>query len=380
MKKNNNENCKIRKTILTAALALLAVLLIYSAIGEPFSVLLRKTLVGLFTVLIAFAVAYLLNKSVIMTEKAMIAIGFRPMSKVTRVLSISVCLIFFIGSVALLLGITLPAVAGNLEKLISDIPLSRDSLESYFERLQELFPILKNVNFDEIAATAEEKVRSMLPELYSLLADVTVRLASGLGVAATVLLIAVFAVYEKENLTHYSGVILSDILGERRYFKTACALKCVDVICDGYFSGKLFESMVVGTLNVFLYLLFGVPYAAFASLVISVFYIIPYVGGYIALAPVALTIFLVSPAKALTAVIISVTVINVSGLFISPLILQSKLNVSPLCVIISVVIGGAVAGIIGVLLATPVAAILILFFNLFFFQKKSRKTTPTIDK
>lgn len=133
----------------------------------------------------------------------------------------------------------------------------------------------------------------------------------------------------------------------------------------GFVSGNLFISLVAGIFSFILLTLLGVPYAFPLAVLIALFDLIPMVGASIATILVALVVMTVGiPA---TIIFVSAMIIyqNVEGHAIIPLVYSRTVSLSPLLVLVATVIGADLGGILGVLLAIPVAAIVqILFLEL----------------
>lgn len=124
----------------------------------------------------------------------------------------------------------------------------------------------------------------------------------------------------------------------------------------GFVTGNLLISLIAGTVALITLLILDVPYAFALAALMALFDLIPLVGaalGTIVIALVALT-------QGLLAAVIVVVVLLVyqllEGHFIQPLVYSRVISLSPFLIILASVIGAELAGIVGVLLAIPVAA------------------------
>ena len=108
----------------------------------------------------------------------------------------------------------------------------------------------------------------------------------------------------------------------------------------------------------------GVKYAVLLGFTIGLFNMIPYFGAIIAVAISAL-ITLITGGVSQTIVMLIVVVIlqQIDANIINPKIIGDSLKISPLIVIISVTIGGAYFGVIGMFLAVPIAAVFKILVN-----------------
>jgi predicted PurR-regulated permease PerM len=86
---------------------------------------------------------------------------------------------------------------------------------------------------------------------------------------------------------------------------------------------------------------------------------IPYFGPVIGAIPVVIVTLFYSPMKAFMVAIYILILQQVDGLIIGPKILGDKVGVGPFWIIVSVLVGGNIMGVWGMLIAVPIAAVII---------------------
>jgi predicted PurR-regulated permease PerM len=122
--------------------------------------------------------------------------------------------------------------------------------------------------------------------------------------------------------------------------------------------GQLVSMLVLGTqITIGLYLL-GIPMALALGLLSAILTFVPYVGPIIATVPAVLVGLSVSPTKALYVLILSVAVQNVEGYLITPAIHQKAVSLPAGLTVAFQVFMALVAGPLGIILATPLLAVL----------------------
>ncbi len=84
----------------------------------------------------------------------------------------------------------------------------------------------------------------------------------------------------------------------------------------------------------------------------------PYVGPYIGIIPALLVAIIVSPEQAFWTIIVVLVVQQVDGNLVYPNVIGKSLNIHPLTIIIILLAAGHIAGLIGMILAIPIYAIL----------------------
>jgi predicted PurR-regulated permease PerM len=127
----------------------------------------------------------------------------------------------------------------------------------------------------------------------------------------------------------------------------------------GYVTGNLLISVIAGVASGIAIWLTGVPFAAALALLVGIFDLIPLAGATIAAVVVVLVALAANGVTA--AVILAVFFIvyqQVENHLIQPLVYGRTVQLSPLAVLVSVLVGAELAGVLGALAAIPVAGAL----------------------
>ncbi len=146
-----------------------------------------------------------------------------------------------------------------------------------------------------------------------------------------------------------------------RYFEIT--LNLVDRLgheLAGYIRGWLLDSFVVGILMIIGYFIIGMEYAFVLGVVAGITNLIPYVGPVAGIVPAVIIAVLQGGNSALVVNIIILTLVIqlVDNTAIQPWAFATAVNMHPLSVLIIVLIGNEFGGIIGMLLAIPIATII----------------------
>ena len=113
------------------------------------------------------------------------------------------------------------------------------------------------------------------------------------------------------------------------------------------------------------YTLIGHPNALMLGTLAALGNLIPYFGGIITNVIAAVTAFVISPALFIKTCIVFLVFSAVDGYIINPFVYGNSNQVHPLVVIISVFAGGALFGVLGIVISLPVAIIAIATFKYF---------------
>ena len=132
-----------------------------------------------------------------------------------------------------------------------------------------------------------------------------------------------------------------------------------------YLNGLALDLAIQGAISAVALYLIGVPYALVLGAFVSLTALIPYIGAWLGAIPAVIVAFTVSPTAVILTAVVFVVIQQLEGNFLMPKIQGQSLNVHPVLVFLSVIIGGGLAGLVGVLLAVPTLAVLRVLFDFF---------------
>jgi predicted PurR-regulated permease PerM len=145
----------------------------------------------------------------------------------------------------------------------------------------------------------------------------------------------------------------------------------------GYVSGNLAISVIAGGLTTIVLLIMGVPYAIALGLIVAFLDLIPLAGATIAAIIVGTVAFIHSIPAGIVVIVFFIVYQQIENHFLQPVVYGRTVQLSPLVVLFSVLVGAAVAGIIGALAAIPVAgAIQVLVRDWLRHRREALVVTP----
>src|SRR5215217_8049294 len=123
----------------------------------------------------------------------------------------------------------------------------------------------------------------------------------------------------------------------------------------GYVTGNLFISVIAGVASTLVLLLLGVPYAVALGLLVGILDLIPLAGATIAAIIVVTVGLLHTIVAGIVLIVFFVVYQQIENHVLQPVVYSRTVQLSPLAVLISVLVGAELAGILGALAAIPVA-------------------------
>ena len=255
-------------------------------------------------------------------------------------------LVFVIGSLALVAAMLLmvPPLLAQLLDLIADAPKGRARIVKSLGGYAWAKPLVKailEVPLDDIVSRA---ARTMIAYSSDLLGVV------GYGISTLFL-----AIYLLADPVRSKGFIYA-VVPRRAHVKLAKILLELEVIVGGYMRGQLITSLAISVFVFVLLTALGADNALAIALFAGLTDIIPFVGGYVASTPV---IIAVSPQGTTTALIVAALMVlyqEFESRILVPRVYGRVLRLPPAVVLVALLVGGTLAGILGALLALPIAA------------------------
>jgi predicted PurR-regulated permease PerM len=126
----------------------------------------------------------------------------------------------------------------------------------------------------------------------------------------------------------------------------------------GYVTGNILISLIAGASITIVLLVMGVPYAVALGLLVAFLDLIPLAGATVAGIIVCIVAFLHSVPAGIVVLVFFVVYQQIENHFLQPVIYGRTVQLSPLAVLVSVLVGAELAGILGALAAIPVAGAL----------------------
>lgn len=184
-------------------------------------------------------------------------------------------------------------------------------------------------------------------------------LLTGVAAAvATFVIIPVLTAYlllDLENLER----TLAAVVPEARWRATLSLLRDVDRVVGGFIRGQLLVALSVGVLITLALLALHVRGPFLLGLIAAVGDLIPYVGAVLAFVPAFLSALIGNGwTGAVFVTVAFVLIYEAEGHLIAPNIVSRQVKLSPFAVMIALLIGAELAGLIGMLIAVPVAGVL----------------------
>jgi len=201
--------------------------------------------------------------------------------------------------------------------------------------------------------------------------------ATGVAGVLTIFVLAYLMVLEGPKVVSGMLSLLSD--------DTATRVRKVGGDCaktiTGYISGNLLISLICGSLTFAVLQIAGVPFAGLIALFVAIADLIPLVGATLGAVVAAIAAFVHSTPAGIAVIVFFVLYQQLENHLLQPLIFSRTVKLNPLAVLIAILLAVELAGILGALLAIPVAAMIqILLRDLWDNRRGRPKPDPTVGE
>ncbi|CAN5603544.1 AI-2E family transporter [soil metagenome] len=245
--------------------------------------------------------------------------------------------------------IVVPAAIKQAEEIIASLPPFIAEVKAWAANLR---PAALSRSVTALIESAAEFVRpapSADPDGVVEVGSAVLEAAAALG---TLLVIVFFWILEHARLQRYA---LAFLPADRRA-GARDAWNEIENRLGMWVRGQLILMGSIGVATSIVYTVLGLPGALLLGLIAGIAEAIPIVGPLIGAVPAILVAATVSPELALIVALVYLVVQAVEGMVLIPMVMRNTVGISPLLVLVSLLIGGAVGGLVGAFLAVPLVA------------------------
>ena len=280
--------------------------------------------------------------------------------KVYRGIGIVAAELVFLAFLAVMVQSIVPQLTDSLKTLVSNFGRYRANLDKWVQGLLEDYPA---------ALPYYERARESLGDIEKLVGDFIqndlLRVASSglMGAGTTLyrfiigLIVSIYMLMSKQHLLAMFKK-LTYAWVPRQADRVVRLMQHTVRVFKGFFVGKLLDSLIIGILCFIGTLILGIPYPLLISIIVGVTNIIPSFGPIIGAVPSAFLVLIVDPMKCLIFVIFIIVLQQLDGNVIGPKILGNSTGVSSLGVLFSIVLGGGLMGVTGMIVSVPTYAVI----------------------
>ena len=262
--------------------------------------------------------------------------------------------------IVLLAWLVIPQIVNSIAMLFTNFP-------SYIQGVQDLLVMMQDrygIDLQQAIKMLDDS-ETMVKEVYSLATAAMPQIVDSIGSVAsnfvgifTSVAASIYMLADKEHLIHQLRTLAHAFLPEKAADNTLRICHYANVNFTGFFVGKIIDSAIIGVITFVAMTILRLDFALLISVFIGITNIIPVFGPFIGAIPSVFILLLVDPIQAVIFGVLILVIQQLDGNFIGPKILGSSIGISALWILFSIVVGGDLFGIVGMVVGVPVFATL----------------------
>lgn len=271
-------------------------------------------------------------------------------ANVRRGIAAAIVMLSTIGMLAILTYSFITPVVAQTKTFVEELPTQ---VEEAQKGKGSVGKIVKRYKLDEKVKANQQQLEENLTSLGNNALGVVQSVFSTIFAVLTVLVLTVLMLLQGQSLMQSGIGLLSPPHQERMYRIGRESAKAI----TGYVAGNLVISVIAGLTTWIFLTIIGVPFAGVLALWVGFADLIPLVGATMGALPTGAVAFLHSVPAGIAATIFYVVYQQFENHALQPTIMSKAVSIRPLVVLMSVLAGVELFGILGALLAIPVAGI-----------------------
>ncbi len=320
-----------------------------------------KVILRVVAVLLALAFLWVVRDIVVVILLSLvIASAMEPMvdylsrKKIPRSVSVLGAYVLVIAFVGGLIALIAPLVSDQFHVLSNNLPQYVADFQTRYPTIAQFFGGADLSNIIHSLFSGGEGTSAIFSR--------TVGLFNGLFAVISVLVISFYLVAADRGMKHF----IHDLVPTTHQKVVMNLIEKIQHKMGLWVVGQFILSVFIFTLTYIGLSILGVKYALFLALIAGLLEIVPYVGPFLSAIPAVFFALIQSPALVVGVIILYVIIQKTEGYVIVPKVMEKTVGTSPLVVLLSLLVGFKLAGILGLLLAVPLAgAITVVIHELF---------------
>ncbi|MGO4370175.1 AI-2E family transporter [Paenibacillus sp. 2TAB19] len=290
--------------------------------------------------IIAMIISYVLNPIVSMLHER----------KVPRTIAVLLIYAVFCAAITVLLVNLIPMFIEQVQEFNRHVP-------ELSMRAQNIVSDINNTSFlpESFRGGINKSLLTMEKKVSESLLGFINNIGSMLNAVFIAFIIPFLAFYILKDFDVFERTVITYVPKSHRK-NTVRLLKDIDSALGSYIRGQFLVCLIVGVLAYLGYLIIGMPYALLLAGIVAITNVIPYMGPFFGAAPALLIASTVSLKMVLLVAIVNTACQILEGNVISPQVVGRTLHLHPLLIIFALLVGGELAGVVGMILAVPIFA------------------------
>jgi predicted PurR-regulated permease PerM len=278
--------------------------------------------------------------------------------RIPRVVGAFLAFALFVAVIVAGFSLLVPAIRDQAEAFASSLPETYDVVLTWIEGVGDRFNIEVDITQGAIAdwladPANQETIQQVVGNFGSLGGRLVRGVAEGLAVLVLAPLLALYMLIDLRR----TKALAVELTPPRHREEAVYVASAVTTALGSFVRGQLLVAFIVGVASSLGLWLLGIPFWLIIGILAGILNLIPFAGPVVGGALAAIVALLDgSVGKALLAILIFTLIQQVDNHVITPLVQRARVQLSPMVIVLALIVGGSLAGLLGVLVAVPVTA------------------------
>lgn len=302
--------------------------------------------------IIGVILAYILNPLVSILENKI---------KLKRGLSIFISISLSILVIILSGLFIIPILVESVIDVLNQMPTYLEQIEGFLKYISKNTNSLYKIDLEKIIFTQLEILEPEIVEISKTILNkiisATISITSIIINSILAIVVCIYILIDKENYIMYFKKVGSVLLKEKQDI-VSDFFRLFNEKVGKYIIAKILDSIFIGLVAIIGLSILDTKYPVLMGVIIGITNMIPFFGPFVGGIPTVILNLFYSPQKALLVTIFVIILQQIDGNIISPKFIGPRVGINPFITLFSVTVGGAYFGVIGMVLAMPIAGIL----------------------
>ena len=206
-----------------------------------------------------------------------------------------------------------------------------------------------------------EQLQTVGKDIASQTFGFTLQFFNAIGVGVLSMLIAAYMVVHSSSLMRRCLRPFSKEIRQQVEILIPPITRCL----GAYVVGRVGTSSLLGFCTYLTLSIFGIPYSGALGLLVAIANLVPYIGGLVALAAIFIAAWGVDFNRGAIAILICFALQQIEAFILQPWLVAPYLNLDPFELLLSIIVGAELFGVVGAVIAPPIAGTSRILFNHF---------------
>lgn len=322
--------------------------------------------------LIGGAIAFVLNVPMRFIERKLFTernIKSEKLKKASRGISLMLTITILCSIVAIVFFVVVPQLAITFQSLGSSVQEFVPTIASWADKIftdnPEIAVMIKNFEYDwgKIASFGFDFLQQGAGSVVGTTVDVLMKFVSALTTFFIAFVFSIYILLQKEELNIQAKKVFFAFMPKGRAEASIEVLELSRSVFSNFLTGQCVEAVVIAVMFVVALLLFRIPFALLIGILIGFTALIPVFGAFLGCFIGAFLIFIESPTKALTFLVIFIIIQQIEGNLIYPYVVGNSVGLPSIWVLAAVSVGASLMGVVGMLIFIPITSVAYALFR-----------------